>query len=550
MQGRIRALIHTTSLKMTIRDGTELSRASRRAYSKWIRCFLIALIDRNVMTSVVPEIDLARARNFLLGIEEHLFPLRDPTGCARNREEHGKHSHRETHRLINQAGVEVHVWIELALHEVFVFESDALALQSDFEERVLAHELEDFVSDVLDDTGARIVILVDAMAESHELDFAGFDALDEVGNFLDRANLHEHVQNFFVGAAVQRTVEGRDRRRRGGVGVHVGAADAADGVGGAVLLVVGMKDEQNVEGVLQGRVRSVFRFGGAKEHVEKVARIAKFVVGIDERHAQSVAIRECRDGGNLSDETISLLLARLRAEDVFRVVIESRKRGNGGDHHAHGMGVVMKAVQKFLDAFVDESVVRDVVGPILQLRGRRQFAMQEQIRGFQIGAFFREVFYWVTAITQDAGVAIDEGDFADAGCGVVEGRVVAHHAKFCGVNFDLAEVGGTDGVVGDGNLVRFAGAIVGDGERLAGRAGAFLLSRRRCGEWRVHGKILGGRGAVAALSLSLYTKGGAAGNWPKGRRKVHKRKGLVEEPGHGGGGNIPLDNSRYNEYYL
>ena len=84
------------------------------------------------MTSVVPEIDLARARNFLLGIEEHLFPLRDPTGSAGNREEHGKHGHRETHGLINEAGVEVHVWIELALHEVFVFESDALALQSDF----------------------------------------------------------------------------------------------------------------------------------------------------------------------------------------------------------------------------------------------------------------------------------------------------------------------------------------------------------------------------------------------------------------------------------
>jgi len=32
---------------------------------------------------------------------------------------------------------------------------------------------------------------------------------------------------------------------------------------------------------------------------------------------------------------------------------------------------------------------------------------------------------------------------------------------------------------------------------------------------------------MAVSSLSLYTKAGAAGNWPKGRRKVHKRKGLV-----------------------
>src|SRR6267143_1646977 len=142
--------------KITIPHGMGLSRASRRTYAKWLRCLLIPLIDGNVMTRVVPEIDLPRARNFLLGVQEHLFPLRDPAGSARNREQNGKHGHRETHRLINEAGVEIHVGIELALDEVVVLESDALALESDFEEGVFAHELEDFVSDVLDDAGASL----------------------------------------------------------------------------------------------------------------------------------------------------------------------------------------------------------------------------------------------------------------------------------------------------------------------------------------------------------------------------------------------------------
>src|SRR5229473_5682134 len=243
-------------------------------HAKWIRRFLAALIDRNIMARVVAKVDLAWPRNFLLGIEEHLFPLRNPAGSARNREQNGKHGHRETHRLINEAGVEIHVGIELALDEVFVFESDALALESDFQKGVLAHKFEDFVSDVLDDASARIVILVNTMAESHELDFTGFDALDELGNFLYRADLHEHVQNFFIGAAMERAVERSDGRGGGAVGIDVGAAHTADGVCGAVLLVVGMQDEKNVERALQGRVRPVLRFGGAKEHVEKVARIA------------------------------------------------------------------------------------------------------------------------------------------------------------------------------------------------------------------------------------------------------------------------------------
>src|SRR5260370_27844153 len=141
------------------------------------------------------------------------------------------------------------------------------------------------------------------MSKSNELYFTGFDALDVVGNLLTRADLHEHAQNFFVGAAVKRAVQGCDCGGGGGVRIDVRTANAADGVGGAVLLVIGMKDKENVERALEGRVRPVLGLGGAKEHIEKVSRIAEVIVRINERHAQSVAIRERRNGGNLSDET-------------------------------------------------------------------------------------------------------------------------------------------------------------------------------------------------------------------------------------------------------
>ncbi len=56
------------------------------------------------------------------------------------------------------------------------------------------------------------------------------------------------------------------------------------------------------------------------------------------------------------------------------------------------MGVIVKTIQEFLDAFVNESVMRNVVGPIGKLRFRRQLAVQNQVCGFQIGAFFRQRF--------------------------------------------------------------------------------------------------------------------------------------------------------------
>src|SRR5208283_4991305 len=68
-----------------------------------------SVVERDIAAQVVTEVDLAGARDFLLGIEEHLLPLRDPAGSARNGEEHREHGHRKAHRLVNQPGVEVHV---------------------------------------------------------------------------------------------------------------------------------------------------------------------------------------------------------------------------------------------------------------------------------------------------------------------------------------------------------------------------------------------------------------------------------------------------------
>src|SRR5258708_35873078 len=181
---------------------------------------LATLVDGDVLARVVAEINLTRARNFLFGIEQKFFPLRNPTGRAGNGEEHREHGHGETHGLINETGIEVHVGIELALDEVVVLKGDALALKGNFEQGVLAHKVEDFVSDALDDARARIVMLVDTMAEAHQLGFARLYLLDELRNFLDRADFHEHAKDFFVGAAVERTIERRNGRGRGGVRIQ------------------------------------------------------------------------------------------------------------------------------------------------------------------------------------------------------------------------------------------------------------------------------------------------------------------------------------------
>ena len=126
----------------------------------------------------------------------------------------GEHLRRELERLVDQAGVEVDVGVELALDEVLVLERDLLQLQRDLEQRVGAGDLEDVVGGLLDDLGARVVVLVDPVAEAHQPLVAVLHPVDEVGDVLLGADPLQHPQHGLVGAAVERAVERARRRRR------------------------------------------------------------------------------------------------------------------------------------------------------------------------------------------------------------------------------------------------------------------------------------------------------------------------------------------------
>src|SRR5262249_15859732 len=90
------------------------------------RSLLTSLVASHVVARPGPRVNLSRPRDLLLRIEQHLFPLRDPAGGTRDREEHREKLDRKAHRLIDQARVEVHVGVQLPGDEVLVLESDPL----------------------------------------------------------------------------------------------------------------------------------------------------------------------------------------------------------------------------------------------------------------------------------------------------------------------------------------------------------------------------------------------------------------------------------------
>ena len=81
-------------------------------------------------------VNLLRAANSRCWVGHHFSPVRNPARQATDCKQRREHLWREAHRFINNTGVEVHVWIELALNKVLVSQCGSFELFCDFQQRI------------------------------------------------------------------------------------------------------------------------------------------------------------------------------------------------------------------------------------------------------------------------------------------------------------------------------------------------------------------------------------------------------------------------------
>ena len=244
------------------------------------------------------------------------------------------------------------------------------------------------------------------MPEAHQPPLARLDPRDERGHVRDRPDLRQHPQHRLVGAAVQRAVERRRRSGERDVRVGVRAADAAHGRRAAVLFVVGVQDEQDVECALEHRVARVLRLGALEQHVEEVAGVRQLVVGQHVRQSQVMPVSVGRDGRHLADEPQNLEAPGRFVLHLLGVGVERRERADRTQEDAHRVRVVAKALHQLLDVLVHHRVHHDIRRPRGRLTRRRQFAAEEEPRHFEKRRALGELFDRVAAIAQDAAIAI------------------------------------------------------------------------------------------------------------------------------------------------
>ncbi len=240
---------------------------------------------------------------------------------------------------------------------------------------------------------------------------------------LDAADLVQHGQHGLVGATVSRAPESGDAGSDTGERVGTGGARQAYGGGRRVLLVVGVQDEDAVHGLGQYRADRFDLARGVEHHVQEVFRVVQVVARIHHRLASGVLVGHGGDGRNLGNQAHRGDFAVLRIIDVQGVVVEGGEGADDAAHDRHRVGVTAETVEEALELLVNHGVVLDGADELLFLRSVRQFAVEQQVAGFQVVGAFGQLLDRVAAVQQDALVTVDVGDLRLAGGGGHEARV-------------------------------------------------------------------------------------------------------------------------------
>ncbi len=262
--------------------------------------------------------------------------------------------------------------------------------------------------------------------------------------------------------AVQRGDPGRDGRER----VDLGRAHAAHGARRAVLLVVGVQDEEDLERALQHRVRLV-PAADREGHVDEVADVVELVAREHVREPARMAEGEGGDRRHLGDQAHSLQAAVLGIRDVLGVGVEGRERTDRAQQHPHRVRVVAEPLEELRHVRVHVGVQAHLVLPRLELGRRRQLSLEQEVRGLEEARLLRDLLDRVAAVAQDAGIAVDVRDRAAAVRRVEECRVVGEQPAVAIGGADLREVGRPDGAVDDRDGVLLARAVVDDRQCVA-----------------------------------------------------------------------------------
>ena len=184
---------------------------------------------------------------------------------------------------------------------------------------------------------------------------------------------------------------------------------------GAVLLVVGVQDQQHAQGADGFRVADVRLRRDGEHHPQEVRLVVERVVGVHVGLADGLLVRRGRDRRELGEQPQGGQLDVRLVERVAAVLVERRERADRRSQDRHRVGVHRERVEEVAELLADERVALDLVDPCVQLLGRRQLALDQEVGDFEERRALGKFLDRVAAVAQDPVVAVEVCDGASGG---------------------------------------------------------------------------------------------------------------------------------------
>ena len=188
--------------------------------------------------------------------------------------------------------------------------------------------------------GARIKHMIDAMAEAGHFYFVGEIGFHFGDGVVGRFRFEQHLDDCFIGAAVERAFEGTDSRGNGGVDVGKSGGGDAGGEGGGVQLVIGMEDEGDIEDALHDLVGLL-----AGERIDEVGGVTEGRIARHDRLAIAQLVEGGDESGDARHELDGFGDIGVGGRIGREWIIETQQR-DGCAKDVHGAGAFWDAFEK------------------------------------------------------------------------------------------------------------------------------------------------------------------------------------------------------------
>ena len=271
---------------------------------------------------------------------------------------------------------------------------------------------------------------------------------DGLAGVADRLQLTQHG---LVRAAMQRPGQrvdaGGDRR----IQVRVGGAGDADHRRGAILLMVGMDDEQTAERVHVQRVGIEPLVWRGEAHAQEIVDVAAGEVRVEHRLIAAAPENVADHRARLRHDDLRGLIQLVGVGDVGGVGVERRKRVHRRSEHAHRMGGTGERAHERAEILSHHGLVVDVAAKPVVFRLRRQVAVSQQPRDLKEIGMLAQLLDGVAPVAQDRPIAVYERDL----------RFALRRGQEAGIKRDPAVVA----QLGDHDAIR-AGRSLDDRQRV------------------------------------------------------------------------------------